>query len=211
MNYKSLISLILVLTFSGCWSPEGDDLIKSDFDKDAEDWTIYNDGVLTYVANGGVGQTGYIQGTDLGLGSCWGYQAPAKFLNNISQFAGGRMRFFLYQNSPSGIGTCPESDIIIVSGNGTMVHNFNRIPGNDWTEYTVSMGDLDWRTPEGAYLSNDQIFDILSDVLSIRIRGEYGDDLDTEKALNPINSIVNIYDSLLFQYYELFPVILEYI
>ena len=91
----------------------------------------------------------------------------------MSRFLKGRMHFYLYFESPV---TDPWDavDIVITGGSATMVHNFSHDPTQDqWTEYEIGMSELFWKSPNGNNLTLDEVTDILADVQSIEIRGEY--------------------------------------
>ena len=167
--------MLSFLIFSGCPFIDTDNYIFSDFNTDSDGWTVTGDGTNppTYVPTGGINDSGYISSTDLGITGCWYFSAPEKFQNNISRFLNGRMHFYLTFTSDV-TATLECADVIITGGSATMVHDFSHEPVDGvWTEYEIGMSDLFWKSPQGNYLTNDEINDILADVQRIEIRGEY--------------------------------------
>lgn len=72
-------------------------IAESTFDLDGEEWTVFNDGTAPlYYATGGIDNSGYIRSTDRGKGSYWYWNAPNKFLGDISKAYNGILRFNLF-------------------------------------------------------------------------------------------------------------------
>lgn len=166
-------------------------LAGSTFEGDAEGWTLSNNGDLTapmLVREGG-NPAGHLCGRDEGNGDIWYFVAPQKFLGNMSGAMGKRLTFDLKQGS---IFNQVRGRDVVLNGGGLAVTWFIRFaPGLDWTPYSVRFdGTSGWRIDEpsgtGADATEDELRTVLSDLNSVRIRGEFFDGLDDNACIDNV-------------------------
>jgi uncharacterized repeat protein (TIGR01451 family) len=154
--------------------------ITSVFDANNEGWQTFGDATsptATFQATGG-NPGGRVCATDARQGIFWYFQAPAKFLGNVSSAYNRTLSFDLRQSatdSPSA-----ADDIILIGGGLTLVFNTPNDPGTDWTSYTVSLNEAGWRnTATNQPATQSEMLQTLSALTALRIRGEYRSGPDT--------------------------------
>ena len=166
-------------------------LAGSNFEGDAEGWKLSNNGDLnapTLEREGG-NPAGNLCGRDEGNGDIWYFVAPQKFLGNMSGAMGKRLTFELRQDS---IFNQVRGRDVVLNGGGLAVTWFIRFaPGLDWTPYSVRFdGNSGWRIDEpsgnGADATEDDLRTVLSDLNSLRIRGEFFDGLDDRACIDNV-------------------------
>ncbi len=173
------ILIALFLLFQAANAQE----ISSTFDIDSEDWLVVGDATSTIplFVNEGGNDGGYISADDTGTGGVWYWLAPEKFLGNQSSSFGKNLTFDLKQSGNSA--QFDIDDILISNGEITIAFDLENNPGTDWTSYSVSLDTLAlWKLTSisgGELATSDQIMDVLSNISSIKIRGEYIDGPDT--------------------------------
>lgn len=173
--------VVLIALFSSACGPAA--LAGSTFEGDAEGWTLSNNGPLTAPTLGreGGNPAGHLCGKDEGDGDIWYFVAPQKFLGNMSGAMGKRLTFDLRQGD---IFNQVRGRDVVLNGGGLAVTWFIRFaPGLDWTPYSVRFDDTSgWRIDEpsgpGADATSDDLRTVLSDLRSVRIRGEFFDGLN---------------------------------
>jgi hypothetical protein len=150
--------------------------VTSSFLQNDEGWTVVGDGNLVYSPTGGnPSSTGYILAIDRVEGDVFYFNAPGKFLGNLSEAYGLLLTFDLlwHENSPGG--DMEEDDIILAGGNRTLVSMLPQRPSNTWTSYAVRLDpSADWihrvsREPASAA----DIQAVLGSLQQLRIRGEF--------------------------------------
>ena len=114
-------------------------LAASTFDTNDDGWTVTGDaqggsGIPSYVPSGG-NPGGYVSATDDENGDRWYWQAPAKFLGDISDAYGQALRFDLRQSTLTQQRDAP--DVVLKGPGGTFYYNTPNNPGTTWTSYTV--------------------------------------------------------------------------
>lgn len=156
---------------------------SSTFEGDNEGWTVSNNGEPstppTLLSEGG-NPAGHLCGKDEGDGDTWYFVAPLKFLGNASGALGKRLTFDLKQGSI--FNQVRGRDVVLNGGGLAVTWNFRFAPGLDWTPYSVRLdGTSSWRmdepTGQGAAATEDDLRTVLSDLRSVRIRGEFYDGL----------------------------------
>jgi hypothetical protein len=154
-------------------------IAESNFDSGLDGWTIINDGTTpTYFSSGGVDNSGFIQSKDRGLGSYWYWNAPAKFLGNVSSAYNGHLTFYLRQNYTNNQSN--QDDIILTGGGITLVYNTSYNPGVNWTFYDILLHESGWNDKSNNLpATQTQIQTVLANLQSLRIRGEYRSGADT--------------------------------
>ena len=146
----------------------------STFDVDAEGWTVTGDAVSpipNYISSGG-NPGGYISATDSELSDVWYWQAPAKFLGNISEAYGQTLRFDLRQSALTQ--QRDDNDVVLKGPGGTFYYNTPYNPGKTWTSYAVVLAETSgWTKSDGSIPTQAEMQALLSNVDTLRIRGEY--------------------------------------
>lgn len=153
-----------------------DPIVLSNFDTDAEGWTVVNDNstAVTWVSTGG-SPGGHIRNTDGRTGISWYFNAPAKFLGDQSAAYGGTLTFNQSQTPfTAGLG----EDVILVGTNALSLYydNAQNAAGYPvWTSFQIALDDTaPWRvTGTGALATQAQIQSVLASLAALRIRGEY--------------------------------------
>ena len=144
--------------------------IASFFDHDDEGWMIVGD------AQGGNRtpnyMRGYIAAEDDGLGNIWYFQAPVKFLGDLSMCYGSTFSFDLKQSRTDR--QFYADDIVIDSLYGRLTYSFFYTPATQWTSYEKTLDETGWKE----HPSKEKFKKILSSVTSILIRGEYSGGYD---------------------------------
>jgi len=148
--------------------------VETTFDAGNEDWSVINDGSApTHSISGGVANSGYISSSDLDQGSYWYWNAPAKFLGDMSMAYNGNLSFYLKQSITDN--QSDQDDVILIGGGLTLVYNTSTNPGLDWTHYLVPINEtVGWTNKTtGLDATRDQLLSVLSNLQALRIRGEY--------------------------------------
>lgn len=157
--------------------------ISSTFDTDTEGWIVTGDATSAnpnYVATGG-NPGGYVSADDTATGGVWVWSAPSKFLGDQSDSYGKTLSFDLKQSSLNS--QFDDSDIIITGADITISLDLSSNPGIDWTHYTVVLDEtLPWKfgfITSSTLATTLQIQTVLSNISSLKIRGEYVSGSDT--------------------------------
>lgn len=174
---RTLLSLVVLSVGCSCGVTA---FSGSTFEGDNEGWTLSNNGALTtptLVREGG-NPAGHLCGRDDGDGDVWYFVAPLKFLGNAGVARGKRLTFDLKQ------GTIYHQvrgrDVVLNGGGLALTWNFRFPPGLDWTPYSVRLDDvsgwsIDEPTGRGPAATEADLSTVLSDLRSLRIRGEFFD------------------------------------
>lgn len=175
-------------------------VIESTFDSSAEGWVISGDatsGLPTFLATGG-NPGGHIEADDSVSGGIWYFQAPTKFLGDLSGAYGELLQFDLRQ---SGSGSQISRDDVILNGGGlqlTLDTLANPLPVGEWVSYSVRLDESEaWMNGGAAATAADLLF-VLSSLDRLRIRGEYINGADTGRLDNVSVSVVPIPAAIYF-------------
>ncbi len=172
--------------------------IKSDFSTNDENWVVIGDATSAlpfYLADGG-NPGGYVSADDTATGGVWYWSAPAKFLGDQNTSFGKRLSFDLKQSYISS--QFNDNDIIISNGAITIVLDLLDNPGIEWTSYSVTLDTTNpWKLDNitnSELATAEQILAVLSNITSLKIRGEYVSGADTGGLDNVIlqNNILDI-------------------
>lgn len=153
--------------------------VISDFEIDDEGWAVFGNltTVPTYNTNGG-NPGNYLSMVDANFGASppwWYWEAPAKFLGNISSVYTKNLKFDLRQSAAGTNNTV--ADVIISNGSITLYYFIGSPPAvATWSSYSVPMREGTWKTsnnPAGANATKAQFQSVLLSTTFIRIRGEY--------------------------------------
>lgn len=163
---------------------------SSTFDTNTEGWTIFGDAQVEYVASGG-NLGGYISATDQSTGITWFFEAPTKFLGNISAAYGQLLTFELKQSrtdNQNDVNTGDAifnsniiPDIVLVKDELMLLYNFPGSPGTSWTPHSVRLDEFDgWRNDATGHPATQvELITVLSSLTALWIRGEYRSGSDT--------------------------------
>jgi len=169
-------------------------VVASTFDSDAEGWIVSGDatsGLPTFVGTGG-NPGGHIEADDRVSGGVWYFQAPSKFLGDLSGAYGELLRFDLKQ---TGSGSQFSSDDVILNGGGlelTLDTLANPLPVGEWVSYSVRLDTSEAWMNGGATATAADVLFVLSSLDRLRIRGEYISGSDTGRLDNVSVSVVPI-------------------
>jgi uncharacterized repeat protein (TIGR01451 family) len=158
----------------------GTTIAASTFDANNEAWTTFGDATTTaptFTATGG-NPGGNVCATDRGDGIFWYFQAPSKFLGNVSAAYNGVLSFDLKQSSTTS--PSPADDIVLIGGGLTLVFDTPNDPGVNFTSYRVSLNEAGWvNTATSRPATRAEMIQTLSSLTTLRIRGEYRSGPDT--------------------------------
>lgn len=154
-------------------------LAVSGFKEGDENWSVQNGaGNFLWLATGG-DPGGYIRALEVPEPSgLWFFSAPAAFLGNKAAAYGGSLSFSMRSNwSPPEILT-PHASLQLLGANGVLLAlQGDEPPTLDWTRYTVSLvADGDWKlgSVNGPAATAADMQAVLSDLLALRINGDFG-------------------------------------
>jgi hypothetical protein len=154
-------------------------LASSSFDQDDEGWIVVGDAFGPYYAATGGYPGGHIYATDFVIGGVWYWQAPAKFLGDKSAAYGGTLTFDLRQSNISS--QFDDIDVILSTGDSTLIFDTPYNPGAEWTAYTVNLtASPGWlNATTGRPATEAELRLVLSSLTELDIRGEYRTGTDT--------------------------------
>lgn len=174
MKNSSISLIVLLLINFNLLSAQN---IISTFDVEDEGWLVAGDATSStpqYHSEGG-NSGGYISADDTAAGGVWVWQAPAKFLGDKSSSFGRNLSFDLAQDNLNS--QFDDNDILIVGENLTLALDLPNNPGIEWTGYSVKLDTSeDWKLTTifgGTTATNEEIQEVLSNILELKIRGEY--------------------------------------
>lgn len=146
----------------------------STFDENDEDWTVVGGALGPNYFPAGGNPGGYISAVDQVTDIFWYWQAPSKFLGDVSAAHGHMLTFDLRQSNTSDQDTA-QVDIFLEGASLTLTFDTSPNPGTDWTAYTILMDETaGWEVlGTGIPPTLVQMLDVLSALTDLRIRGEY--------------------------------------
>lgn len=186
-KYLSIALVILAITIIQACSKDSNNKVISDtFNQDASGWTVSGDAQgnsakAAYSSDEGV-TDGYIYAADNVTGGTWYFQAPAKYLGDLSDFYNGTLTFSLFQKHPGGAEPFEDSDIIFKNGSKSIAHQIPNHPDSTWTSYKMKLNaQSGWLKGgfNGDAATEADIKAVLSHVTGFFIRGEYQTGADT--------------------------------
>ena len=150
----------------------------SNFSTDYEGWRVQGDaqggtGMPNYHAAGGH-PGGYLSALDDVTGGTWYWQAPGKFLGDMSGTYGQNLKFDLKQ---SGLDNQFDNyDVILKGPSFKLVYNTPNNPDTAWTSYSIAITEnAGWHIDDtlGPVPTNAQFMEVLSNLQELLIRGEF--------------------------------------
>jgi len=162
--------------------------VVSTFEDDEEGWTVSGNGnrYPTWHEAGGH-PDGYIAiEDDIGKDTLWYWEAPPKFLGNLSASYGRTLSFDLLVSKI--FSQRDADDIVLVGGGITLTYDTARNPGQAWTSYSVTLDETDdwFNATSGAPATGEHIRTVLADLQQLQIRGEF------KASLTEIGSLDNV-------------------
>lgn len=148
----------------------------STFDFDNEGWRCDGDPNSTFAFWVSVGGNpgGHIEMTDASTGGTWYFVAPAKFLGPKCDAYGKFLRYDQFADDHSNPNTF--ADVEMIGGGIKLVFDHPILPFPTWTHYDLFLReDAGWRvnTTNGLVPTQAQFKQVLSNITSLRIRGEF--------------------------------------
>jgi len=171
--------LVLVGSISAACSGDssGPGVAVNTFDDGTEGWTISGDAEEeatepTYLESEGL-PGGAIQGTDEVTGGTWYFEAPAAFLDAMSDGYEGSLGLDLRTSETTN--PFDDADIVLVGAETTLTFDLATDPAIDWTHYVVPLSDgAGWMQTDTDQPPSAETFRrVLSAASRLRIRGEY--------------------------------------
>ena len=192
-----LITTVLVaaLVSVGATTVSANGDVVSDFDSDAEGWTVTGDtqGGSTPIWEGTGGNPGgHIVADDSVAGGVWYWNASEEYLGDKSGFLDGNLEYDMRVSANDS--QFDSSDIVLEGDGTTLVYDHgdeSTHPGTEWTEYEVILNasDDDWTNEEtGLTPTTSEFESVLSSLSSLQIRGEYRSGSDTGRLDNVVLS-----------------------
>jgi hypothetical protein len=177
-RFASCLALISLAVFGLLPSrSSAGSIATSDFSVNDEGWRISGDAtsaVPSYVPTGG-NPGGFIQVFDQVLGDVWFWEAPAKFLGNVSGAYGQPLTFDLRMRGSGPLFS--DSDIILAGGSLTLHFETSPVPTDvAWTSYSVLMMEAaGWKVGSlaGPAPTQAQFLSVISSLDRLGIRGEF--------------------------------------
>lgn len=187
---QSALPLAIALTLPS--TAQAAVLASSNFNRGSEGWKIaeYNAGNWNFFSPIYVprifGSGGYLTEPDRERGS-WFWDAPGKFLGNMSGAYGGLLTFDLKQWQTSHQSQT-TSDILLLGGGRTLSFNTTYNPGRGWTGYNILLHEsFGWKNlATGLTATRKEMLAVLSSLTALRINGDYRQGLD----LSSIDNVV---------------------
>lgn len=147
----------------------------SRFDSDEEGWTLAGDTVEESPLWVPSATGGHICASDRGQGIYWYFRAPPQFGGNQIGRYGESLAFNL-RAEPSTVDSEPL--VQIRSGGRVLEFRTERLPGSDFTPFSVSLTEQGWSI-DGVPVTVGQFSEALMSVDELLIRGEYAIGGDT--------------------------------
>ena len=189
MNRLLAIS-ISIFGLTGCSSP-APPTIRSTFDADIEGWNVqgFNTDQMDFTINSnwikpglldaaGGASGGALQRHDFFLGVGEYFQAPQKFLGDLSAYYGANLDFKLRESHTDGPFAAP---LVLLEGAGhRWRYDGSDPPALDWTSYSVPLAaGPGWTSLDGGGASTADAFQAtLGAVTMIDLRGEFSNSID---------------------------------
>lgn len=177
MKFLKMLPLLATVACGGVETPDllsGN--ITSAFNKDTENWTVVGDSqnaaiTPTYVATGG-NPDGYLSAKDDLAGSSWFWFAPSNYTGDQGKHYQDFLSFDLKLDNETLL-VDSRDDVLIKSGDTTLAWNLTTEPKMSWTRYSVKLDETAGWLSNGNPVTSDTIKNVLKNISSIQIRGEY--------------------------------------
>jgi hypothetical protein len=152
--------------------------VTSTFDTDDDGWTMLGDVASSgWQATGG-DPGGYYQWVDAATGADSYFNAPSKFLGDMSAYYGGSLTYSL-QDTGDNYNGVPDIKLI---GDGMELDFYDAgTPGitPSWGNFSATLTASGWETTGGSAATTQEMDEVLGDLTQLEIRGEYVDGGET--------------------------------
>jgi hypothetical protein len=150
--------------------------VESRFLQNDEGWTAVGDGTMYYAPTGGnPSSTGHIFIIDLTQGDNFYFNAPSRFLGNVSGAYNRLLTFDLVWSETSASNYKDGDDVVLRGAGHTLVAMLPELPGTTWTSYAIPLGVgggwVHQGTEQAATAAEIQA--VLGSLQEFRIRGEF--------------------------------------
>ncbi|MDR6983928.1 hypothetical protein J2X32_002570 [Rheinheimera pacifica] len=162
--------------------------ISSDFSEGRDGWTLSADSTST---TPGWSSAGYISGTDRAVSGYWYFEAPEKFLGDLSGAYGQLFSYDFFHSGAGPIGVAGFNMDIYSGSNFITIDSYNP-PKGIWTNYSFTLDESNPWTLNNVLATKSDIIEILSSVTRIRIRGEFIEGTDTGRLDNVLLNKMSI-------------------
>jgi len=157
-----------------CASTASAGIIMSTFDDGAEGWTVNTPSdpaaSITWLATGG-NPGGHLRFNEPGQGTADFFNAPEKFLGDVSAFVGGELRFDIRLNGNANINA--NNGVRLIGGGLTLTFDSGQ-PTTQWTTKFVPLIASEWRINGGANAPTEaQFLSVLSGLDKLNIRADW--------------------------------------
>lgn len=146
---------------------------RSNFNTSDEGWNTFNDvSDSAFLASGG-NPGGFFYAVDAVTGAWWYFNAPSKFIGDLSSTYNKTLRFDMKQN-PAGTDNS-QPDVVLI-GNGVQLnYDFPRNPRTNFTGFGLILNETTgWKKQTtGLAPSQAEMQNVLANVTALRIRGEF--------------------------------------
>jgi len=169
--------------------------VISDFETGADGWqvvdmncsgtisTVYGTYPVTAVESGGC-DGAFIECADPSS-NCFYFDAPAKFLGDMSAFLGGRLTFCIR----TSMNNWAPGNIVVMAGAGlVLAAEIKPFPSADWQQITIPLGACYFRKGNkgDAPVLPEELAAVLADLRSLRISAEYGSTVAETSSLDSV-------------------------
>jgi len=159
-------------------------IASSTFDVGSDGWRTSGDARRFAHVPAGGNPGGHITARDKGDGIWWFWQAPDKFLGDVS--SARQLYFDIKQKDPGGDAA---DAVVYLSGPDFMLHySPNAAPGVEWTSFSVPLrAEAGWQKVIGDQTkpaTQEDLAAVLSSLRDLHIRGEYHGGADNSQLDN---------------------------
>lgn len=153
-------------------------VFSTSFLEDAENWRIFQDGSDFEYFPADDESNGYVCARDLGQGIYWYFETPEQWAGDRSDLYNGELRYRMRQRDNAGtVSGLP--DIMLVSDEMILHYEFGDKPLLTWTSFSAPLNENGGWTLNDEVATADNFQTVLSNLTSIRIRGEYVNGADS--------------------------------
>lgn len=180
MNLKNIASGLIAAAMAV--PGFADTLASTSFDAGLEGWRAENGATnFQWFAAGGA-PGAFIQADDPGGNGLWFFAAPSEYLGNVVAAYGGTLIYSLTSTSTAPPIVGSFADVQLLGSNGVLLaFGGGQLPGA-WAPYRVDLvADGSWHVGSvgGVVATEADFAGVLSDLKSLRIRGDYLQRLET--------------------------------
>ena len=159
-------------------------VLGSDFESGTQGWRVEGDSgraAPAWLSKGG-SPGAYIRATDSLVTGTMYWDAPARYLGDMSGFFGGTLAMSMRQSATTNQFDDPRGDVVLSGGGKTISTQLSSHPRSDWLGFAVRFDPTrPWAVePADTPASAQDIVDVLADVGDFKIRADYRVGADTD-------------------------------